>query len=90
VRQELCLLIQRRNELAKLEKTEKYSLPPILNNQECTKCYVNKICSLHSLSLEQNSTVQINFEAFKEVEQIANEQVRAYFGRWLDIIQLEQ
>jgi hypothetical protein len=68
MRQELCLLIQRRNELAKLAKTEKVALPPVLNNKECTNCYVSRICSLQSISLEvQRQKPDEYFDTYKEI-----------------------
>ena len=56
IRSELCLLIQRRNELAKLQKIggegKSYTLPPILDQDICHKCYVSKICSFYQMATE--------------------------------------
>jgi hypothetical protein len=51
IRSEICLLIQRRNELAKLSKIsgegKSYTLPPILDQEVCKTCYVNRLCSYY-------------------------------------------
>ena len=48
VREELVILIQRRNELAKLQKVhasgQSVLLPKVLNDDSCTRCYVATTC----------------------------------------------
>lgn len=57
IRSELGLLIQRRNELAKLSKIsgegKSYSLPAILDSDVCKSCYVNRLCSYYQMSMEE-------------------------------------
>lgn len=56
IRNEICLLIQRRNELAKLQKIggegKAFSLPPILNQDVCKSCFVNRLCSFYQMAQE--------------------------------------
>ena len=56
VRNEICLLIQRRNELAKLQKIggegKNYTLPPILDQEVCRFCWVNRLCSFYQMAME--------------------------------------
>jgi len=76
VRNELCLLIQRRNELAKLQKIsgegKAYTLPPIIDKDVCKTCYVSKVCSFYSMAMEDRPENPIQFQAYQEVERIAD------------------
>eukprot|EP00347_Sterkiella_histriomuscorum_P013745 403363527 len=95
IRNELCILIQRRNELAKLQKIngegKSYALPPILVDQDvCKNCYVNKVCSFYSMAIEEQPEKLPSFQAYLDVQQIADPQSLTYFRRWYEVIALEQ
>ena len=94
VRNEICLLIQRRNELAKLQKIggegKNYTLPPILDQEVCKTCWVNKLCSFYQMSMEAPLAKEPDFKAYAEVKEIAVPESLLYFSRWLDITNLEQ
>ena len=93
VRNELCLLIQRRNELAKLQKIgsegKNYTLPPILDQDICHKCYVAKICSFYQMAIEEPLKSTPKFDAYRDMKKIADEDCLAYFKKWVEIINLE-
>lgn len=94
IRSELCLLIQRRNELAKLQKIggegKSYTLPPILDQDICHKCYVGKICSFYQMAVEEPLKSTPKFDSYRDMRKIADEESLAYFKKWIDIINLEQ
>lgn len=94
IRSELCLLIQRRNELAKLQKIggegKSYTLPPILDQDICHKCYVGKVCSIYQMAMEEPLKKQPSFDSYKEIKKIVDEESLSYFKKWIDVINLEQ
>ena len=94
VRNELCLLIQRRNELAKLQKIggegKSYTLPPILDQDICHKCYVGKICSFYQMAIEEPLKSSPKFDAYRDMKKIADDESLSYFKKWVEIINLEQ
>jgi len=94
LRNEVCLLIQRRNELAKLSKIsaegKQYTLPPILDQEVCKNCYVNRLCSYYQMANEDKLEKEPSFKAYQEVERIADPVCLKYFKKWYEIIQLEQ
>ncbi|CDW88497.1 dna replication helicase [Stylonychia lemnae] len=95
VRNEICILVQRRNELAKLQKISSegkaYALPSILVDQDvCRNCYVNKVCSFYSKAMEDQPEKLPTFQAYLDVEKVADQYSLTYFKKWYDIIALEQ
>jgi hypothetical protein len=65
-------------------------LPPVLNNQECTKCFQSKICSLNSVSTEiQRHQPEEYFDQYRHIAEQATDSVKAYYSRWMNAIQFE-
>jgi hypothetical protein len=65
-------------------------LPPVLNNQECSRCYVAKICAQHSVSVEtQRHKPEEYFDEYQKIANDATDNIKQYYTRWMNIIQLE-
>ena len=96
-RAELCALIQRRNELAKLQKLCNLGKPLILpamltKEQECESWYANLQCSMYALSIEniEESNFVPRFPTFATSKNRMCKQARDYFQKWFEIISIEQ
>ncbi|CAI2367503.1 unnamed protein product [Moneuplotes crassus] len=98
-REEFCALIQRRNELAKLQKLcnlgKPMILPPMLNEKkakECEFCYMNRQCSMYALAIEniEESSYIPRFPKFTESRTTMCALSRDYFKKWFEIIAIEQ
>ena len=97
MRSELWALIQRRNELAKLQKLwnlgKPIILPPMLKKeQECESCYANMQCSMYALSIEniEESSFIPRFPTFTTSKNKMWKASRDYFKKWFEIISIEQ
>lgn len=105
---EIVNLLIRRNFLAKFMKnlystSHKLELPPMLaNNHECSRCYMNHVCSLVNQTLEsgfkrmnsRNQVIDIeetpNFNTYHEVGGSLTLSKKHYFKHWMMLIQLEE
>jgi len=96
---ELDQLIMGRNELAKWFKNnggDQISLPPMISNYtECRFCFQKEVCSLAAISMEANKS-KVNaeryeqFPTFKYVQDKTTPEVKEYFAKYYQCINLEQ
>jgi len=65
----------------------------ITRPSECQGCFSKEVCSLSALSIEDSSRRDPKagqFDVFKDMEANVKPEVRAYFKKWFECINLEQ
>ena len=69
-------------------------LPPMSKKKNtCERCFSKEVCSIAALSLESESKRHpdsAKFEMFKEISEKATLQIRRYFKKFVECINLEQ
>ena len=77
-----------------VSQTRVVHLPPMIKKiEECNFCFSKEVCSLAALSLEADIHRKApagHFDEFQIVEQKATPQIKAYFKRFVECINLEQ
>lgn len=69
-------------------------LPAMISRvQECKGCFSKEVCTLAAISLEADIPRKAavgNFPAFLEIESRATPEIKAYFKKYIECINLEQ
>lgn len=69
-------------------------LPPMISRvSECKGCFSKEVCSLAAISLEADIPRKPptgQFQGFQDIQQKATPQIRQYFKRYIECINLEQ
>ena len=69
-------------------------LPPMIARiQECKQCYSKEVCSIAAISLEPDIPRVApvgQFSAFNDIEKKATTEVKSYFKKFIECINLEQ
>jgi len=69
-------------------------LPPMIARvSECKTCYSKEVCSMAALSLETDIERKApvgQFNAFIDIDKKATVEVKAYFKKFIECINLEQ
>lgn len=89
IRNELIVLIQRRNELAKMQRVladgKRVQLPPILDNEVCERCYVSKICSTYAHAIEGGQD-EVKLQTYHEMAKDLGDADKSYLKKWVEAI----
>ena len=60
---------------------------------ECKMCFSKEVCSLAAISIEADVPRKApigNFPAFQEIQQRATREIKSYFKKFIECINLEQ